>query len=99
MAQLNVTEHNPLGYSGNDSVPALPMPPVAEQQLTISGSSAESAAFTGGLLRLHTDTACRVKVANSGTVTAVATTAFVMSANSAVVIDVVVGAKLAVIAV
>jgi hypothetical protein len=99
MATLNVTEHSPLVYSGNDSVPALSMPPAAEQQLTISGASAESAAFTGGLLRLHTDTACRIKVAATGTATAVASTAFVMSANTAVVIKVAVGGKLAVIAV
>ena len=99
MATLNVTEHSPLAYSGNDSIPALSMPPVASQQLTISGASAESAAFTGGLLRLHTDTACRIIVAASGTATAVAGTAFVMSANSAVVIKVAVGGKLAVIAV
>lgn len=99
MAQLNVTEHDPLEPFGNDNVPALKMPPIASQQLNISGSSAESTAFTRGLLRLHTDTACRIAVAASGTATAASTTAFVMAANSAVVIKVAVGGKLAVIAV
>jgi hypothetical protein len=99
MPQLNISEHDPLRYFGNDSVPALSMPPRAQQQVSIGGSSAPSAAFGSGsyLIRVHTDTACRLEFGENPTATA--TSAVVLSADSAIVCNVQPGQKLAVIAV
>jgi hypothetical protein len=97
MAQLNFTEHDEPPVFNNNMIPALSVPPVAEQQVTVGAGSLQSSAFTARYIRMHTDTACRVKFGANPT--AAATTAFVMAANTAVVVRVTVGQKLAVIAV
>ena len=98
MAQLNISEHDPLNYFGSDSVPALKVPPRVKQQLTFSGSSVQSAAFGSGsyLIRVHTDTVCRLEFGDNPT--AAATSAIVLSAGDREVFNVNPGDKLAVIA-
>lgn len=65
MATLFISEFDRLYTDGSGNHPPIaPLPPVAEQTRSISGTSAQSSAFGGRtrFVRLYTDTACFVKV-------------------------------------
>lgn len=73
MATLWITEFSNLGTtkSGNNTVQAPFVPGVAEQAITISGTSAQSAAFNTNtrFVMLHTDTACYLAWGSNPTAT------------------------------
>ena len=74
MSSLYITEFATLGASAQNApsafiMPAGQMPPVAEQKLTISGSTGASSAFaaTTRFVRIHTDVICHVAVGGAPT--------------------------------
>lgn len=58
MASLYITEF----LLGSKQLPFPQLPPVAEQKVTIGGTSAQSAVLTGEVVQLEADAACSVKV-------------------------------------
>lgn len=72
MATLYITEFDRQGRD-IDSYPSpvAAWPPVAQQAITISSTSAQSAALNAQttLVRLHTDTACWIEVGSNPTAT------------------------------
>lgn len=65
MANLNITEFVNQGHdAGGNALQCVQLDPVATQNVTISGASAQSSAFNGvtGIIRLRTDTACAVLI-------------------------------------
>lgn len=66
MANLNITEFIYLGTDpGGNKLPAVQMPPIATQNVTIAGVSAATTNALNaktGIIRLRTDTACAVLV-------------------------------------
>lgn len=72
MATLYITEYSAMGQAPN-SGPQMPQePPIAEQTVAISGSSAASAAFNSKtrFVRVHTDAICSVEFGAAPTATA-----------------------------
>lgn len=77
MAVLYITELESLGTpSEGGHLPVAHMPPVAEQTLGISGSSAASSAFNAAtrFVRLETDTNCSIAFGAAPTAQSVSTT-------------------------
>jgi hypothetical protein len=74
MATLYVAEFNRLGLDrrGNEEVPIAQNPPVAEQTVAMSGTSAQSNAFSGKttVIRVHTDAVCSILIGTNPTATA-----------------------------
>lgn len=67
MATLYVTEYGPISTAGEASiglVQAVNGPPLAEQTVTITGTSAQSAAFSANtrLIRVTSDAVCSTQV-------------------------------------
>ena len=79
MATLYITEFQAIGYAGmpplaagtNGPTQAAQQPVVAEQTVTIGGSSTASAAFNAAttLVRLHTDSICSIEFGTAPTAT------------------------------
>lgn len=68
MATLYITEFSRLGKDGaSDVVPAVSMPPLAQQTVTISAVSAQSSALNAQtqVVRIATDTACFIETGSS----------------------------------
>jgi hypothetical protein len=83
MAILYVTEFREFGQIGG-SGPAPRVPVVANQQVTISGSSVTSAGFNKAthIIRLQADTTCAVQFGNATTLPLATTTGSIrISAN------------------
>lgn len=105
MASLYITEYKGIGhvdpgYDGMSYVVPIQAPKgpaVAEQKLTIGGSSTPSAAFSQytKMVRVHTDVVCSISV--GGTSPAATTSTGRMAANQTEYFAVVPGDKLAVI--
>ena len=91
MASLYITEF----VDGAGALQAAQMPPQAEQKLTISGTSAASAAIAAKVVRVHTDTACHVAFGASPTATV---SNLRMPADSTEYFGVTAGHKIAVVA-
>jgi len=75
MATLYITEFTFLGKDGaNDVVPAVALPPIAQQTRTVSGTSAQSSALNAQtqMIRLATDTACFIETGSSNPTATVA---------------------------
>jgi hypothetical protein len=70
---LYIAEHKSLAQDkfGNPLNSGI-QPPLAEQKLTISGTSGQSAAFNAGtsIIRVHTDAICSILIGNNPTATA-----------------------------
>lgn len=97
MAVLDVTEYSTLAVDAPGRVIAAGQEPsVVHQQVAISGTSAQSAAFQDAtkFIRLHTDTACRILVGVNPTA---ATTSMRLPANGTEYLGVRPGFKVAVI--
>ena len=71
MATLYITEFQTTGNTGFNTVQAARQPALADQALTISGTSAQSSPFNEktSLVRLQTDTACCVLFGTNPTAT------------------------------
>lgn len=73
MATLWITEYRNLGQTanGNNTIQAPVEPGLAEQAITITGASAQSAAFNAStrFVMLHTDTACYLSWGTNPTAT------------------------------
>jgi len=71
MANLNITEFIHLGTdTGGNKLPAVQMPPIATQNITIAGASAQATNALNaetGIIRLRTDTACAVLIGSDPT--------------------------------
>lgn len=69
MASLYITEYDG-NITGDSQVPREPV--VTEQKITITGVSAQSAAFNAStrLIRIHTDAICSILVGENPTATA-----------------------------
>lgn len=83
MANLYITEFQAQGRDTHgDTMPAAQMPPIAQQTVAISGTSAQSAAINRGttLVRICSDVACYIEVAADPT--AAAATSMRMAADS-----------------
>lgn len=96
-ATLYITEFaNGMSQVGSTSPQVLPTPPVATQAISISGSSALSAAFNAGThaVQLQCDTGCSIAFGASPTAT---TSTTLLSANQAQNFVVIPGQKVAVI--
>jgi hypothetical protein len=73
MTTLYITEYAQLMPSPVGGQGQMPMePPLAEQTVAISGSSAQSNAFSAAtrFIRLHTDSICSVEIGTNPTATA-----------------------------
>lgn len=72
MATLYITEFLGQGRDGTNLVaPTAQLQPIAEQTVTVSGASTQSAALNGatGLIRLISDVVCSVSVSSNPTAT------------------------------
>lgn len=71
MTTLYIAEFSSLLNNVISGVDAALMPPLAEQTLTNTGSSAQSAAFNQAtrIIRVHTDSICSIKVGPNPTAT------------------------------
>lgn len=96
MASLYISEYIRMPSDHRGLVPAAETPAVTTQKITISGTSAQSAAFgaTTKFVRLHTDTICSVLFGADPTATA---NHMRMAADQTEYFGVVAGQKLAVI--
>lgn len=96
MATLYIAEFAALSGTANFPVAGAFAPPIAEQTVGISGSSAPSAAFNTNtkFVRIHTDAICSIKFGASPTAAA---TNMRMAANQTEYFGVVPGQKVAVI--
>ena len=65
MSSLYIAEF----VDGAGALQAAQMPPISEQKVTISGTSAQSAAFGCKVIRVHTDVACHVAFGANPTAT------------------------------
>lgn len=72
MAKLYVAECHSIGGSGGFAVAAPQMPPVAEQTVSIGGTSTQSNAFNDSTryVRVHTDAICSIAFGPDPTATA-----------------------------
>jgi len=72
MASLYITEHYVPPMDNGNLIPAVTMPPIAEQKETIGGASVQSDAFNSltRLVALHADAACSVAFGADPTATA-----------------------------
>ncbi len=99
MAKLYISEYSDIAHQpyGAEAISAMQEPSIAEQSpVTISGTSAQSAAFNGAtrVVRLHTDAICSVSFGANPTATANTKR---MAANSTEYFGVEPGHKVAVI--
>lgn len=96
MALLDITEYSQMAYDAAGRLLPAGKEPGAYQQVSIGGSSAQSAAFGGQctFIRVHTDAACRIAIGSNPT--AAATTPR-MAAGATEFFGVKAGDKLAVI--
>lgn len=96
MAILSIAEFPGMGWVGSVGAPIAGLPETADQDLSIGGSSALSSAFGTNtrVIRVHTDTACRILV---GTAPVAVATSMPLSANQTEYFAVAPGQKLAVI--
>lgn len=98
MAVLYISEYATAGAVGlgGNVIQAAQEPPIAEQTVAISGSSAQSSAFQNNttFIRVHTDAICSVLVGSNPTATA---TKKRLAANQTEYFAVVPGFKIAVI--
>lgn len=101
MATLYITECAEIGETlkGGRLVQAPAMPPIAEQHITISGSSTASAAFNAAtsFVMVHTDAICSLAWSTNSTPPTAVTTAQRLAANETRFYVVVPGGTLAVI--
>lgn len=69
MATLYISEYAQLGFS--PSAPIVVEPPLVEQTVSLSGSSAQSAAFGASttMIRVHTDAICSILIGSNPTAT------------------------------
>lgn len=77
MATLYITEFSKPAFTGQSIIPAGALQNVvAEQAISISGSSSASAAFNSAtkFVRIHTDAICSIEYADSGTPVATTST-------------------------
>lgn len=73
MASLYIAEFSSLAAAGGGgTAQAAQWPPLREQKVALSGTSAVSAAFGPGttIIRIHSDVVCSVKVSSDPTATA-----------------------------
>ncbi|HET7156085.1 MAG TPA: hypothetical protein VFI87_12035 [Hyphomicrobiaceae bacterium] len=73
MASLYIAEFSSLASAGGGgSVQAAQWPPLREQKIALSGTSAASAAFGPGttVIRVHSDVVCSIKVGGTPVATA-----------------------------
>lgn len=73
MATLHITEFDRQGQDiDSNKTPVAAWPPVAQQAITVSSTSAQSAVLNAQttLIRLHTDTTCWIEVGANPTATA-----------------------------
>jgi len=70
ISEFVASDKTPSGKHFN-GIPAVALPPVAEQALSISGTSAQSSAFgsTTTLIRVTTDSTCSILVGSNPTAT------------------------------
>ena len=98
MATIYITELKGLTKDSLNGfvTPVAELPPIAEQTVAISGSSASSSAFNAatGLIRVISDSVCSVSIAVAPTAT---TSTMRLAADSAEYFRVAPGQKLAVI--
>ncbi len=73
MAVLYLAELNAIGGGGNHPISGAQWPPVAEQVISISGLSLQSATVHGNttLLRINVDTPCSIAIGVNPTATVV----------------------------
>lgn len=98
MAKLDITEYSSLATDRQGrTVMAGMEPKVTNQQVSIGASSTQSAAINSStsIVRLHTDSACRVEIGADPTAAA---TSMRMAANSTEYLGIKPGLKIAVIA-
>lgn len=98
MAILDITEYSELATTGTGHrVPSGQEPSLTNQQVSIGGASAQSAAFrdTTRFVRLHADVACRIAI---GTNPTASSTSMRIGAGGTEYLGVTPGLKLAVIA-
>ena len=85
MASLYIAEYGKLALGLNGETVLAPIdPPIAEQKITIAGTSAASAAFNTQtrFIRMHTDAICHILIGK--TPTAVATKARMVAGQTEV---------------
>lgn len=73
MSTLYISEYDDIGYDvGGTILPIATEPPVAEQTVSISGSSTQSSAFNAStrFIRVHTDAICSILIGSNPTATA-----------------------------
>lgn len=96
MATLYIAEYTDFPFLNAQPGVLVKEPPVAEQTVSIGGSSTQSSAFNGAtnVIRLHTDAICSVLVGSNPTATAAKKR---LAANQTEYFVVVPGHKIAVI--
>ena len=97
MATLYISEFRATGPDRNGFLrPVMRLPPIAERTVSISGTSAKSAALNAdtAFVRIISDSVCSILVGTDPTAT---TSLMRLSADSAEYFEVVRGAKIAVI--
>jgi hypothetical protein len=69
MATLYISEYSGIGFGSNQSLPQ--EPPLAEQTVSMSGTSAQSSAFNAAtrFIRVHTDAICSILIGSNPTAT------------------------------
>jgi hypothetical protein len=69
MSTLSIAEFRQLGK--DDRIQAVEQPPLAEQTVTVSGTSAQSSAFNDGtrIIRVHTDAIVSILIGSNPTAT------------------------------
>ncbi len=85
MASLYIMEHTKPSTFQGGLMPVVRMPPLATQKLTISGSTAPSAAFNAKtfMVAIHTDAICSIEFgATAGASTAATSGSKRMAANT-----------------
>lgn len=96
MATVYISEYGTLGISNVGPIPVAPEPAIADQTISITGSSAQSSAFSANTryIRVHTDSICSILV---GTNPTALLTSKRLNANQTEYFAVAEGAKLAAI--
>ena len=71
MASVYLTEHYAPKFVGGNLLPAVSMPPIAEQKITIGGASVASSAFNAltQVLGVHAEAVCSVAFGAAPTAT------------------------------
>lgn len=69
MATLYISEYAGIGFGNNQNLPV--EPPLAEQTVSVSGTSAQSSAFNAStrFIRVHTDAICSILIGSNPTAT------------------------------